>query len=153
MSSKSKVTMVQVEEIVRVFRELRLAMRDLISDSLKESDFTLAQISVVSVLVMNGDLKVSEIAKYIGMADSTVSGIIDRLEKKDVVQRKRTVSDRRIVMIHLNPSYGQIYENFRQERYLVIKDHLGELSESEIQTVIKGLSLFASCFPQEQLSI
>ncbi len=47
----------------------------------------------------NGPTTLTEISKLISLSSSTILGIVDRLEKKDLVERRRDSKDRRKVFI------------------------------------------------------
>lgn len=58
---------------------------------------------MIGILGKNGKMKVSEISQKMGLNNSTVSGIIDRLEKQGIVERLRSEEDKRVVFITLSP--------------------------------------------------
>ena len=50
-------------------------------------------------------MPISQLARYIGSANSTVSGIVDRLEKMGLVERIRSEEDRRVIYVCLTEKY------------------------------------------------
>ncbi|GAG88609.1 unnamed protein product [marine sediment metagenome] len=65
------------------------------------------------MLEKHGEQKVSELSLKMGLSDSTVSGILDRLEQKDIIQRERTKDDRRVVKISLTGKSKEFCNYFR----------------------------------------
>lgn len=51
-----------------------------------------------------------EIADYLRVAVSTVTGLVDKLEEKKLVKRERSDEDRRIIKIALTPKGQKIYK-------------------------------------------
>ncbi|MCP4176610.1 MAG: MarR family transcriptional regulator, partial [bacterium] len=105
----------------------------------KDSEYTLPQLTVIAILAENGPLKATQISKMAGLANSTITGIIDRLEKKDVITRERQSTDRRLVLIKLNPGKEQIYQETRKIREDYFYDKLKELDNNKLKEMTDGL--------------
>ena len=88
-----------------------------------------------------GEQKVSELSLKMGLSDSTVSGILDRLEQKDIIKRERTKDDRRVVKISLTGKSKEFCKDFRQKREEYFTRLLKKLSEQETKDIIKGLEI------------
>ena len=91
-------------EIVGLFRSLR---RHLVRGSraeLARSGLTAAQVSVISLLGTQGSMTLGELSRELELSHSTVSGIVDRLQAKELVDRKPSADDRRYVQISLAES-------------------------------------------------
>ena len=58
-------------------------------------DLTFPQAMVLTVLGEDGPVPISTLAERTGSANSTVSGIVDRLEKLGLAKRQRSETDRR----------------------------------------------------------
>jgi DNA-binding MarR family transcriptional regulator len=91
----------EAREIVGLFRSLR---RHLVRGSraeLARSGLTAAQVSVISLLGTNQAMTLGELSRELELSHSTVSGIVDRLQAKDLVVRLPSPTDRRYVQISL----------------------------------------------------
>jgi DNA-binding MarR family transcriptional regulator len=91
----------EAREIVGLFRSLR---RHLVRGSraeLARSGLTAAQVSVISLLGANGAMTLGDLSRELELSHSTVSGIVDRLQAKDLVVRKPSSHDRRYTQISL----------------------------------------------------
>jgi DNA-binding MarR family transcriptional regulator len=78
----------------------------------------------------------TEIAEYIIAPLNTATGIISRLEKKLMVERIRSVEDRRIVLITLTESASSVIE---MEKAMITKYFIkiyGTLTEDEITSAL-----------------
>ena len=64
---------------------------------------TFPQTLVLSLLSAEGPMPISELAKATGSANSTISGVLDRLEQMELIQRIRSEKDRRVVYVALAP--------------------------------------------------
>lgn len=54
---------------------------------------------VMHALVTSGEMSLKELSARVSMAHSTVSGIVDRLEKRGFLKRRVQASDRRVTRI------------------------------------------------------
>ncbi len=87
---------------LQILRSIRRIIRavDIYSRKLKATcQLTAPQLVCLSSIVENGPTTISSIARSVYLGPSTVVGIVDRLEKRDLVRRERRSSDRRVVDI------------------------------------------------------
>ena len=112
-----------------------------------------AQINCLIALYENGPLPPSQIAKYLMVNSSTVTGIIDRLEKKDLVKRLRISQDRRVITIELTKNGKVLAENAPPPIQQKIIDGLKKLSESEIDQIAFALTKLTSMLDVEDLEV
>lgn len=66
---------------------------------------TFPQALVLSVLGEEGPMPISTLAERAGSANSTVSGIVDRLERLDLAHRERSGADRRVIYVATTEKY------------------------------------------------
>lgn len=96
---------------------------------------------LMQILNQHDEMKIGDVSKIMGLSNSTVSGIIDRLEKQELVERKRSDVDRRVVYVNVTPKFKQGFE----ENFKAIENDFEGVIEKcepeEIETIIKGLGL------------
>lgn len=71
------------------------------------SDLTQAEWETLRLLGQRGECMMREVAAACEVALSTMTGIIDRLVKKELVQRRHSEADRRVVLVRLT-ARGQL---------------------------------------------
>ena len=71
-------------------------------------NLTFPQALVLTVLGEEGPLPISALAERTGSANSTVSGIVDRLEKLDLARRERSEADRRVIYVTATDKYKEL---------------------------------------------
>jgi len=130
-----------ISQIISLNRNINRTLRHEFHGLMQDSGFTFPQLSVISILAKNGKQKVSDISEKIGLSDSTVSGILDRLEQKGIIERKRNKDDRRVVKIYLSNGSQEIFQEFHRKREEYFARLLKELSEQEINDIINGLEI------------
>lgn len=62
----------------------------------------LSDMLCLGILSSAGPITAGQLASMIGLSTGSVTGLIDRLERLDLVRRERDVEDRRRIVIHLN---------------------------------------------------
>ena len=97
---------------------------------------TFPQTLVLSLLSAEGPMPISELAKATGSANSTISGVLDRLEQMELIQRIRSEKDRRVVYVALAPHYEDVREELRK-----FPDLIGRMSPEEIEQIQTGLAV------------
>lgn len=79
------------------------------NNALREKDLTMMQVSVLLALQKSAEQRLSmkELERYFGVAQSTVAGIVSRLEQKGLVEALGDASDRRVKLVHITPAGAQ----------------------------------------------
>lgn len=87
------------EEIDRELRAIREILRKPVETEFARGELTGPQRSVMQVLTRSEGLSLKELSKQVGLAHSTVSGIVDRLEKRGMIARQQNETDARFSQI------------------------------------------------------
>ena len=76
------------------------------NNSLRDLNLTMMQVSVLTALQESAgkQLSMKELERYFGVAQSTMTGIVSRLEQKGFVEAIGDVSDKRIKVVHITPA-------------------------------------------------
>lgn len=72
---------------------------------------TTPQLICLQAVVQREGLTLSELSKEVSLSASTLTGIVDRLEKKQLIQRERSVQDRRKVLLKPLPKGSELVVN------------------------------------------
>ena len=98
----------QIESVLialrRLIRATDLHSRDLV----KKTGLTTPQLLLLQSIKQNGEVSIRELALEISLSQATVTSILDRLENKKLVVRKRSTKDKRIVHAHLTAAGKKI---------------------------------------------
>ena len=97
-----------IKEIVGAIRKfVRAVSLDAFKIS-KKYGLTGPQSTLLRTLVKEGPLSSASLSRRLYVTPSNITGIIDRLEKKGLVERIRKERDRRIVLINLTESGAEL---------------------------------------------
>ncbi len=91
---------VQVEQIERDLNGIRRALRKPLEAAVAKGKLTVPQTGVMQVVVRRRGISLKELSETVSLAHSTVSGIVDRLEKRGMIERRPDEADGRISRIH-----------------------------------------------------
>ena len=96
---KDKALMALAEEIDLHLRTVRQVLRQPVEAEVARGALTGPQRSVMHFLVHSNGRSLKELSNDVGLSHSTVSGIVDRLEKRGLAERQVDRKDRRISRI------------------------------------------------------
>ncbi len=109
----------------------------------KESGLTGPQLMVMQQLAEHGELTAGVIAREISLSQATVTSIIDRLERKSLLRRKRSPQDKRKVMLsltELGQSTVQSAPTLLQESFIHSFNQLEDWEQSLILSSLQRVS-------------
>lgn len=129
----------QAEQLKDLIRILNRKLRQYMTVQTVGCGFTVPQLHLMQELIQNPGISLGELSTKLGLAKSTVSGIVDRLEKQGKVIRKRNDQDRRVVHIDLSPDIKQFGENLSYMRTNYLTELLSSMTPHEISGLIEGL--------------
>jgi DNA-binding MarR family transcriptional regulator len=135
---KSDVDQV-LEAIIYLYPESRRITKELA----KRADLTGPQLTVVKLLEQVGDLSLSELSDKIRAQNSTVTGIIDRMEREGLVTRERSKEDRRVVHSRLTPKGHTLAKEIPVEPMEIFKGALESLSAQEMRDLMRIMTKVA----------
>lgn len=98
--------------------------------------FSKIEIFTMIFLDKNKEATMTELVEYINSPMSTATGIIDRLVRNGYIDRGRSETDRRIVVLKLTDEGSQLVMNFKNLISSYLKMVIDELTEEEQQFLI-----------------
>jgi DNA-binding MarR family transcriptional regulator len=128
-----------LESLVYLYTESRRITKELA----RRADLTGPQLTVLKLLEGVGDISLSELSDRIRAQNSTVTGIIDRMEREGLVVRMRSTEDRRVVHIRLTDKGAKIADEIAVEPMEIFRSALESLTAGEMRELIKLLTKIA----------
>ena len=140
MSAKEEM-IESLNEMGRKFSDVTLLLHELIAQN---AGLAGADHKYLSVLGQKGAMTAGEFAQKTGLTTGAVTGVIDRLEKRGLAERKRDKFDRRKVVIEVNheqamallgPSFEKLrhklatlYSQYSEEELTIIMNFMNQSS-------------------------
>ncbi|HEY5146725.1 MAG TPA: MarR family transcriptional regulator [Polyangiaceae bacterium] len=138
-----KPVKLEVDSILEATVYLYTESRRITKEVARRVELTGPQLTVLKVLEGVGDLSLSELSERIRAQNSTVTGIIDRMEREGLVVRARSTEDRRVVNIRLTDKGAKIAREIAVEPMEVFRSALESLSATEMQELLRILTKIA----------
>lgn len=130
------------EEIGRLLREIHRGLRCRIKEG-DSSGLTVPQTLLMGIVFHHPGLTLTELSRLMGLANSTVSGIVDRLERDGLLERVPDLADRRIFRVNPTPKAKAQQEKWATVYRDVIAEILGRLPPEEIPGLKRSLTMLA----------
>jgi DNA-binding MarR family transcriptional regulator len=84
-------------------------------------------------------MKISDLSSKMSLSNSTVSGIVDRLEKQDFVKRIRSKDDRRVVYVEVTSKLKKVGKAKRDRIEKSVQFIISSATPEEMDVIKKGL--------------
>ena len=137
MATENEVT---IQNIVAAFRKLNRAVYLDASRTSKEFGLTRSQSQVLKNLLTHGSMSSADLSRRLYMTPPNMTGIIDRLEKKGLVERIRNQGDRRIVLITLTEGGRELSKRLPDSIEKKLVTGLMDLAPDQIRMISKAMN-------------
>lgn len=115
----------------------------------RNSDITTSQADVIFTLGNTDGMSFKEIGEHTLITKGTLTGVIDRLEVKGLVQRTTDPNDARSTRVSLTVAGEQLFESLFPQQVEYIKKCFDKLSKKEMSEIHQALQKLREIFSQE----
>jgi DNA-binding MarR family transcriptional regulator len=143
----------QADEIIEIFKSIRKSIGCKSEKSAKKYGFTAPQIGVIFHLHMMPSITLQALSEHMNLTKSTVSGIVDRLEKQGVVTREIPKDNRRIVKLSISEEFKKNTDICKMKKEFMadfISESIKNTDSDEVKKMIDGLKLLSSLLSKEE---
>ncbi|BCS52517.1 MarR family winged helix-turn-helix transcriptional regulator [Geobacter sp. SVR] len=128
-----------VSDIVDSLRRMFQVINEQSKKAEHETGLTGPQLWAIKVIAESAPIKVSDLARKMYLHPATVVGIIDRLETRELVERRRSKEDRRVVEIALTDNGREKVSKSPEVAQGLLVKGLEALSEQKLKNISDGL--------------
>ena len=131
----------------RIIRAIDLRSRRL----MQQAGFTGPQLLVMQALGQHEEMTAGELAREVNLSQGTVTSILDRLEKRELIQRIRSQADRRKVYVTLTAEGKERLSTaptLLQERFI---ERFIELKDWEQNQILASLQRLAEMMDAQDI--
>jgi DNA-binding MarR family transcriptional regulator len=129
-----------IETVFELQRQLSLTLQNTSIPRWMELELTMAQFKTLFVVAHRGPLTVNALAEMLGVTQSTVSHLVDRLEHVKLVERVADPNDRRRTLVQLATAGAELIETLQQGQREFLHGLLTNLELAELAALVRGLS-------------
>ena len=130
-----------LDAIRKILRDAAWAHAQRLRVPLTGPQLRAVQTLVEELRASKSGLSVSELSRRMGLAHSTVSGIVDRLEQRELVRRVRGRQDRRYVSVELTAAVQRwLREELPASRVGPLAAAMGRAGAAEREQLLESLA-------------
>ena len=127
---------VDIEKYLRrIDYNIRIEGRKIIN----ELNITVPQFTALQTLIHHGNMTIGQLSQHMALACSTITDLIDRMQRTELVTRKKDIKDKRIVIVEVLPKGYEVLENVLKKRRNYLSVQLEEFSKSELDAFNQSL--------------
>ena len=115
-------------------RERMAAFRSWLKGSL-----SLIHLHVLAVVEADGPLSMSRLAETLDCSVASATGIVGRMEERGLVERRHSLTDRRVVLVHPTETGNSVFNDLTEQRRIHLTQLLGRLADDELSALLVGL--------------
>lgn len=91
-----------------------------------------------------GPVSQAELARHLGVSGASMVQIVDDLEERGLLERRRAVGDRRTQVVHLRPGADEVVTRARDLSEAILDHHFAPLRKKERQRLVVLLRRFVT---------
>ncbi|MCD8190764.1 MAG: MarR family transcriptional regulator [Clostridiales bacterium] len=133
-------------EILHAYLQVSRRISEELRGHYGKQNLTFPQTLVLTLLDSDGPMPISALARATGSANSTISGVVDRLENAGLLRRVRSEQDRRVIFVEVTDKYREIQEESHNYALSRFSRSMDTLNEDELRQILNGLSLMQQAF-------
>jgi len=126
-------------QVARLFQDVMHLFKHNMKKFLGDAGISAPQGMVIGLLSKNKKMKITELSSKLCLSNSTVSGIIDRLEAQEMVVRERSKEDKRVVYVSISPNFEDMHKVFHKQMEKNVQNIINQGSPEELQKISEGL--------------
>ena len=138
--------------VAKLIKDVNHKFKHVMRNSFECIGFTMPQGMVIGELTKHGEMKISELSNALGLSNSTTSGIIDRLEVQKVLERTRSLVDKRIVYVKLSTGATEMYKNIRKTIEENFQKLLNDGTQEEMDKIVEGLTILVTVLERNEMN-
>jgi DNA-binding MarR family transcriptional regulator len=100
---------------------------------------SLVHLHVLTVLESDGPLSMSHLAEALDVSVASATGIVDRMEQRGLVERRREADDRRVILVHPTDAGDAVFRTIAEQRRQALIPVLDRMTDQELESFLIGL--------------
>lgn len=130
------------EELIRSLDGMFLALmrftkKQILDESIHQSVITPPQFGMLYCLFHRGPQTMKELSEQMDLTHGAATGLVDRLHRLGLVDRERSMEDRRVVHCAMTDEGKQLIERIEQRRHAILHKIVEQLTSEERRLMLK----------------
>ncbi|GIO23334.1 MarR family winged helix-turn-helix transcriptional regulator [Oceanobacillus sp. J11TS1] len=115
------------------------ALEEVTKKDIKKHGMRASDFAILEALYHKGRQTIREISESVLISTGSITYVIDKLEKKELLIRTHCSEDRRVVYLEITDSGKQIMDDIFPKHQQVIEELFNDIPENDKKTVIEVL--------------
>ncbi|MFO8061236.1 MAG: MarR family transcriptional regulator [Bacillota bacterium] len=129
----------RVRDIDYLLRHTSMIVRRHGREILSHFDITPPQFNALITIIRHDNLTMGTLCRHLFLASSTVTDLIDRMERNELVRRVRDERDRRVIRLQARRKGRDLLEKVMEARLEYLSEILQYFSDDEIDSLEHSL--------------
>lgn len=104
----------------------------------------------MQVLLAQREMRMKDLAYYLGLSKANASGLVERLARKGLVEREHGVRDRRTVLVRLSLTGRRIAANLARVQRRGLSQMMRRIPDRNLGVFIETLEQLAKAMAESQ---
>ncbi|MBN2355155.1 MarR family transcriptional regulator [candidate division KSB1 bacterium] len=127
-----------IQRLAPLFTRLMHVLHHLAGQASKIGDFSLAQYRVLMLVMHRGPMSIKQLQQRLMIAQSSASGMVDRLEQQGWLQREKSPADHRLTLFRLTKKAESLLHKRMQDMEIVYRQLMQPLSIPEQEELLSA---------------
>jgi DNA-binding MarR family transcriptional regulator len=136
---KTETRRQDIGEIVNSIRLLQGVSRRQSGEFVRKYRITGQQLGALRIVALSPGISLRQLSERLYLHISTVSGIVDRLEKKEYAVRERSLEDRRVVHLKVTAAGRRVIRRTPLAGMGFLIHTIDQLPDGQLRDILKGL--------------
>ncbi|MGB5105920.1 MAG: MarR family transcriptional regulator [Candidatus Zixiibacteriota bacterium] len=141
MSIRSESRRRDISAIVNSVRLLQSVGRQQSQDFVRKYGITGQQLGALRIVALWPGISLGELSERLYLRISSVSGIVDRLEKRKYITRERNAVDRRVVNLNVTDAGRRVIRKTPLAGMGLLIHSINHLPTKQLQDILNGVRL------------
>ena len=103
-----------------------------------QGSISLIHLNVLTLLEASGPMSMGRLADALDISVASITGVIDRMESRGLVERRRDAEDRRVVLVQPAKGARKVFGEIDSRRRKGMQRLLARLSDEELSGLLQG---------------
>jgi DNA-binding MarR family transcriptional regulator len=103
-----------------------------------QGSVSLVHLNVLTLLEASGPMSMGRLAESLDISVASITGVVDRMEARGLVERRRDSADRRVILVHPGAGGRRLFEDIGKRRRIGLARLLTKLSDAELEGLLAG---------------
>jgi DNA-binding MarR family transcriptional regulator len=113
-------------------------------------EFSFSQTMILQVLLAQREMRMNELARYLGLSKANASGLVDRLFRKGMLEREHSTEDRRVVLVRLTASGRRVAGRLARASRIGLGNMMRRIPNRDLAVFIATLEKVAMGLAESQ---